>query len=63
MTPSQYKPAWDWRGTSQIVNSLGRIKTERQILLDGQRVNQYSNVAMSTTGQCDRSAQIRKAGI
>lgn len=37
--------------------------TKEQALALVLRKNKYSNVAMSTTGQADRSAQIRKGGI
>ncbi len=40
--------AFDWRGPSKILDTFGRIKTNRQALLDATRVNPESNVAYST---------------
>ena len=37
--PTPVLSAFHWRGPSQVVNKLGRIKTERQMLLDATRVN------------------------
>ena len=48
MKPTPPKNAFHWQGKPQIIDAMGRIKTERQILLDGQRVNQYSDSARST---------------
>ena len=36
------------RQPSTIICSMGRIKTERQTLLDANRVNQYSDFGRST---------------
>lgn len=33
------KSAFHWQGPSQTIDKFGRIKTERQILLDAGRVN------------------------
>ena len=40
--------AFNWQGPSTILDKMGRIKTERQTLLDANRVNQYSDVARAT---------------
>lgn len=32
--------AFHWRGPAQTIDKFGRMKTERQILLDASRVNQ-----------------------
>ena len=37
-----------WQGPSTILDKMGRIKTERQTLLDATRVNQYSDIGRST---------------
>ena len=36
------------RQASSVVCKMGRVKTERQVLLDATRVNQYSDVARAT---------------
>jgi hypothetical protein len=33
------KSPFDWRGPSALVDTFGRIKTKRQMLLDANRVN------------------------
>jgi hypothetical protein len=40
---------FNWRGPSQVVDNLGRIKSDRQRLLDATRVNAYSDSGRSTT--------------
>jgi len=40
--------AFHWQGPSTILDKMGRIKTERQTLLDATRVNQYSDFGRST---------------
>jgi hypothetical protein len=41
---------WNWQGKpSQVVDNLGRIKSDRQRLLDATRVNAYSDSGRSTT--------------
>ena len=40
--------AFNWRGPSTILDKMGRIKTERQTLLDATRVNQHSDLGRST---------------
>ena len=37
-----------WQGSSTILDKMGRIKTERQTLLDATRVNQHSDLGRST---------------
>ena len=46
---NQPKPqsAFDWRGPSTLVDSMGRIKSQRQMLLDANRVNPESNISKS----------------
>ena len=63
MNQTPVKNAFFWHGKSEILDKFGRMKTERQILLDGTRVNQESNTAYSTVGACDRAAQIRTVGV
>ena len=48
--PTRTTPSspWDWQGPSTILDKMGRIKTERQTLLDATRINQYSDFARST---------------
>jgi len=48
---------------STLINKFGRMKTERQMLLDATRVNKESNAGHSTVGACDRTAAIRTAGV
>jgi hypothetical protein len=43
------KNAFEWRGPSQTLDKYGRMKTLRQIALDGTRVNPESNLGYSTT--------------
>lgn len=48
---AQTKPqnAFHWQGQpSSLIDKMGRIKTERQILLDANRVNPESNIGHST---------------
>lgn len=52
-----------WRGKSEILDKLGRLKTERQMLLDGTRVNKESNLGYSTIDACDKAARISKTVI
>lgn len=42
------KSPFDWRGPSQVLDKFGRIKSERQTLLDATRVNPESNIAFAT---------------
>ena len=48
--PTRTTPSspWDWQGPSTILDKMGRIKTERQTLLDATRVNQHSDLGRST---------------
>ncbi len=52
-----------WQGKSETIDKYGRMKTERQMLLDATRVNKESNAGHSTVGACDRTAAIRTAGV
>ncbi len=56
-TPSSL---WDWQGPSTILDKMGRIKTERQTLLDATRVNQYSDVARATDSDKTKAIQGRR---
>jgi hypothetical protein len=47
-TQEAVKSAFEWRGPSQVINKWGRIKTLRQIALDGTRVNPQSNLGYAT---------------
>jgi hypothetical protein len=53
--------AFYWQGPSKVIDQFGRIKSERQHLLDATRVNQYSDVARSTDST--KSQRISKAAI
>lgn len=46
--PEPVKSAFHWQGPSQVINKWGRIKTLRQIALDGTRVNAESNLGYAT---------------
>jgi hypothetical protein len=39
--------AFDTNGPSQVADKWGRIKTERQMLLDATRVNKETNIGYS----------------
>lgn len=58
---TQQKNAFHWQGPSQVVDRMGRIKTERQILLDATRVNPYSDSARSTDST--KTQRISKTAI
>lgn len=54
--------AFNWRGPSQTVDAFGRMKTERQILLDANRVNPYSDVGRTTEGDKTRRIEGKRNG-
>jgi len=39
---------FNWQGPSKIIDTFGRIKTDRQAILDATRVNPESNLGYST---------------
>ena len=48
MQPKPQSP-FNWQGQpSTLIDKMGRIKTDRQILLDANRVNPESNIGHST---------------
>jgi hypothetical protein len=53
--------AFHWQGPSKVIDQFGRIKSERQHLLDATRVNQYSDLARTTDST--KSQRISKASI
>ena len=44
---SEHSP-FNWRGPSKLIDSMGRIKTARQMLLDATRVNKETQLGTST---------------
>jgi hypothetical protein len=46
--------AFHWQGKSETIDKYGRMKTERQMLLDATRVNQYSDVGRNCPSDRDR---------
>lgn len=49
-----------WQGPSTILDKMGRIKTERQTLLDATRVNQHSDLGRSTNADKTKAIQGRR---
>jgi hypothetical protein len=48
MNQQPIRNAFHWQGQpSTLVDSMGRIKSQRQILLDANRVNPESNISKS----------------
>jgi hypothetical protein len=47
-TTDKPQSAFHWQGPSQTINKYGRIKTERQMLLDAYRENAESNLGYAT---------------
>lgn len=58
MTPN----AFNWRGPSQTRDKFGRIKTDRQMLLDANRVNPNTHTP-TTQADRDRNAVIAGRGV
>lgn len=56
---SDPRSAFYWQGPSQTIDKHGRIKTERQTLLDATRVNQYSDFGRSTNSDKTKAIQGR----
>ena len=47
MKDEKPKSAFDWRGPSTLVDNMGRIKSDRQRILDANRVNPEPNISKS----------------
>ena len=53
--------AFNWRGPSQTLDKYGRIKTERQMLLDATRVNRQE--PLCAKHDTDKTQRMQKAAI
>jgi len=61
MTTQKNLSPFNWQGPSKPIDQFGRVKSERQHLLDATRVNQYSDAGRSTDSI--KSQRISKASI
>jgi hypothetical protein len=57
MTPN----AFHWQGPSQTLDKYGRIKTERQMLLDALRVNRHE--PLCTKNDTVKTQRIQRSAI
>lgn len=60
-TKKTFGNCFDWRGPSQTLDQYGRIKTQRQMLLDATRVNRQE--PLCAKHDTDKTQRMQKAAI